>query len=174
MRILGIDPGSRLTGWGCIERRGNSLVYIGSGVLRLAGTSGKSTVPLADRLLLLFEGLSQVIVEFKPQVFAIEKVFLAKNPVSALKLGQARGAAILTGKIHHLQIFEYNPTEVKQAVVGYGRADKEQIAKMVQILLGKREFSTHDVSDALSLAICHAQFSRVPYSQPHQGAIVGK
>jgi crossover junction endodeoxyribonuclease RuvC len=110
-----------------------------------------------DRLLALYQGLSKVIAEFRPQVMAIEKVFFAKNAVSALKLGQARGAAILTGKIHSLSIAEYSPTQVKQVIAGYGRADKEQVAKMLEIILGRQQFATSDASDGLALAICHAQ-----------------
>lgn len=159
---MGVDPGSRLTGYGCIERVGNQLRHIAHGTLYLANTSGKATVPLEERLLLIYEGLSKVIREFQPQVMAVEKVFLAKNAVSALKLGHARGAAILTGRMHQLQIFEYSATEVKQAVVGHGQADKDQVAKMVQLLMGKRTFETSDASDGLAVAICHAQFSRIP------------
>src|SRR6185312_16159424 len=99
--------------------------------LKLANTSGKATVPLEDRLFSIYEGLSKVIQEYQPKIMVIEKVFFAKNAVSALKLGQARGAAMLTGRIHGLEIFEYSPTEVKQAIAGQGHADKDQVAKMV-------------------------------------------
>src|SRR6185437_1375654 len=109
----------------------------------------------------IYEGLSKVIEEFKPQIMVIEKVFFAKNAVSALKLGQARGAAMLTGRIYELEIFEYSPTEVKQAIVGQGHADKDQVAKMVQLLIGKREFETSDASDGLALAICHAHATKI-------------
>jgi crossover junction endodeoxyribonuclease RuvC len=160
MRILGIDPGSRLTGYGCVDVVGSKLTHIGHGTLFLASTSGKSTVPLEDRLLLLHEGLCKVIQEYKPEVMAIEKVFFAKNAVSALKLGQARGAAILTGKIHGLTIVEYSPNEVKQTVVGKGHADKDQVARMVQVILGNQAFETTDASDGLALAICHAYTAR--------------
>lgn len=159
---MGVDPGSRLTGFGCIEISGRHLHHVAHGTLYLANTWGKATIPLEDRLLLIYEGLSKVIREYKPQVLAIEKVFVAKNAVSALKLGHARGAAILTGRIHSLNIAEYSATEIKQAVVGHGRADKEQVAKMVGILTGQRSFETADASDGLAVAICHAQFSRNP------------
>lgn len=162
MRILGIDPGSRLTGYGCIDFIGNQLRHVGHGTLKLAGTSGKQTVPLEERLLSIHLGLNEVIREFKPKIMVVEKVFFAKNAVSALKLGQARGAVILTGMIHGLEIVEYSPTEVKQAVVGQGHADKDQVAKMVQLLIGKQEFGTSDASDGLALAICHAHASRMP------------
>lgn len=160
MRILGIDPGSRLTGYGCIDSVGNQLKLVSHGTLRLANTSGKAVIPLEDRLLSIYQGLSEVIQEFRPQVMAIERVFFAKNAVSALKLGQARGAAILTGKIHALTIAEYSPTEVKQVVVGHGQADKEQVAKMMQLLMGKMDFATSDASDGLALAVCHAFICR--------------
>src|SRR4051794_40887766 len=162
MRILGVDPGSRLTGYGCVDLAGNQLRHVTHGTLRLSNTGGKAVIPLEERLLSIYEGLSAVIQEFRPRILSIEKIFFAKNAVSALKLGQARGAAILTGKIHSLNIVEYSPTEVKQVVTGYGRSDKEQVAKMVQIMIGPQNFSTFDASDGLALAICHALFARAP------------
>ena len=160
MRILGVDPGSRLLGYGCIDWVGNSIVHVTHGTLKLANTSGKAVVPLEERLFSLYEGLTSVILEFQPHVLSIEKVFFAKNAVSALKLGQARGAAILTGRIHGLSIAEYSASEVKQSVVGHGGADKEQVAKMVSLLTGQYQFGTADASDALAIAICHAHSSR--------------
>jgi len=157
LRILGIDPGSRLTGYGVIDLVGNQLKHVAHGTLRLSNTGGKAVIPLEHRLLSIYEGLSKVILEFKPTVMSVERVFFAKNAVSALKLGQARGATILTGAIHSLEIVEYSPTEVKAAVVGHGQADKEQVARMVQLLIGQRIFETADASDGLALAICHAQ-----------------
>jgi crossover junction endodeoxyribonuclease RuvC len=154
MRILGVDPGSRLTGYGCIDRVGNRVHLVTHGTLKL---SPIPTTSFEDRLLALYVGLSEVIQQHKPQILVVEKVFFAKNALSALKLGQARGAIILTGKIHSLSIVEYSPNEVKQAVVGYGKADKEQVAKMVQIIIGQQKFATFDASDGLALAICHAQ-----------------
>lgn len=157
MRILGVDPGSRLTGYGCIDQAGKQLRHVGHGTLRLSNTGGKAHIPLEERLISIYTGLSDVIRELKPQVMAVEKVFFAKNAVSALKLGQARGAVILTGMIHGLSIVEYSATQVKASVVGHGQADKEQVAKMVQLLLKCGEFQTSDASDGLALAICHAQ-----------------
>lgn len=156
MRILGVDPGSRLTGYGCVDLVGNTLRHVSHGTLRLSNTGGKAVIPLEQRLLSIYEGLSEVIREHKPQVLSIERVFFAKNAVSALKLGQARGAVILTGMIHSLVIAEYSASEVKKVVVGHGQADKDQVAKMLQILFGKQEFVTADASDGLALAICHA------------------
>ena len=157
MRILGVDPGSRLTGYGCVENCGAGLKHVTHGTLDLCGSKTSS---LENRILLLHQGLSSIIAEFKPEVLALEKVFFAKNALSALKLGQARGAILLTGKIHSLQIFEYSATQVKQTVAGYGRADKEQVAKMIQLIIGKHVFKTWDASDGLALAICHVMQSR--------------
>jgi len=158
MRILGIDPGSRLLGYGCIDQVGNQMRHVTHGTLRLCSPSSGDSLDV--RLLRIYQGLTQIIEEYRPAIMSIEKVFFAKNAVSALKLGQARGAAILTGKIHSLEVVEYSPTEVKQAVVGYGRADKDQVARMIQLLIGARPFETSDASDALALAVCHVQMSR--------------
>lgn len=164
MRILGVDPGSRLTGYGCIDQLsgqfGHQLHHVAHGTLRLARAHRKEVLPLEDRLFLIYEGLSELIRQFKPQIMVVEKVFFAKNVLSALSLGQARGAVVLTGKIHAMEIAEYNPTEVKLAVVGHGHAAKEEVARMVQLILGSQEFPTLDASDALALAICHAQVTR--------------
>lgn len=160
MRILGVDPGSRLTGYGCVDLVGNSLRHVTHGTLRLSNTGGKAVIPLEERLFSIYEGLTEVIREFKPQILSVEKIFFAKNAVSALKLGQARGAVILTGRMHGLSIFEYSPSEVKRTVAGYGQADKDQVARMLQILFGKQEFVTPDASDGLALAICHAYTHR--------------
>jgi crossover junction endodeoxyribonuclease RuvC len=160
MRILGIDPGSRLTGYGIVDLLGNQVRHVAHGTLRLANTSGKAVIPLEERLHSIHKGISKVIEEYRPQIMSVERVFFAKNAVSALKLGQARGAVILTGMIHSLKIVEYSPTEVKQALVGHGQADKDQVAHMVKILIGARDFETSDASDGLALAICHAQNAR--------------
>lgn len=173
MRILGVDPGSRLTGYGCVDYLNGKLQVVTHGVLKLANTSGKATIPLEERLLSIYHGLTDVIEESKPDILVIEKVFFAKNAVSALKLGQARGAAILTGMIHGLKIFEYSPNEVKLAIVGQGHADKDQVAKMIELMVGKQNFETSDASDGLALAICHTHFSRrssLPYASALQSA----
>ncbi len=164
MRILGIDPGSRLTGYGCVDWVGNQLKLVTHGTLRLSNTGGKAVIPLEQRLLLIHQGLSRIVDEFKPDVMAVERVFFAKNAVSALKLGQARGAVILSGAIHGLGIFEYSPSEVKAAIVGHGGADKEQVAKMLEILLGPQNFATSDASDGLAIAVCHAHTLRGQYA----------
>lgn len=156
-RILGVDPGSRLTGYGIVDVIGTEIKHVTHGTLNIASTTGKATLPLEDRLLLIYEGLTKVIETYRPDTLSIEKVFFAKNPVSALKLGQARGAAILTAKILGLNVVEYAPTEVKSAIVGHGRADKDQVARVLEMMLGKQEFKTSDASDGLALAVCHAR-----------------
>jgi crossover junction endodeoxyribonuclease RuvC len=160
MRILGVDPGSRLTGYGCVDLVGNHLRHVTHGTLRLSNTGGKAVIPLEERLFLIYEGLTAVILEFQPQILVVEKVFFAKNAVSSLKLGQARGAVVLTGRIHGLSIAEYSASEVKLSVVGHGAADKDQVARMVAMLTGQSKFATSDASDALAIAICHAHSSR--------------
>ena len=165
MRILGVDPGSRLTGYGCLDLIGNQLRHVAHGTLRLSNTGGRAVIPLEERLHSIYLGLGEVIREHKPKILAVEKVFFAKNAVSALKLGQARGAVILTGMIHGLEIVEYSPTEVKQTVTGQGHADKDQVAKMVGMLTGRRDFATSDASDGLALAICHAYRSMIEGSR---------
>lgn len=161
MRILGVDPGSRFTGYGCIEAEGRNLTHLGSGTLRVATEGREKDFPA--RLVELYRALSEVIGKYAPQIMVVERIFFAKNAMSALKLGQARGVVLFTGAQNHLEIAEYTPAEVKQAIGGHGRADKLQIAQMVQLLLGQKKsqmtFETHDASDALSLALCHAQIT---------------
>jgi crossover junction endodeoxyribonuclease RuvC len=139
-----------VTGFGCVEIAGNQMVHVGHGSLKLQDG------PLESRLLEVHGGIDALIRRWKPQILAVEKVFFAKNALSALKLGHVRGVVLLAGASHGLQIAEYAPTEIKVSVTGYGRADKEQIARVVQLLVGKKDFATHDASDALALAICHA------------------
>lgn len=156
-RILGVDPGSRQTGYGIVDITGNEIRHVTHGTLMIASTTGKATIPLEERLLKIYYGLTKVIETHRPTTLSIEKVFFAKNAVSALKLGQARGAAILTAKILGLNVVEYAPTEVKAAIVGHGRADKDQVARLLEMILGKQDFSTSDASDGLALAVCHAR-----------------
>lgn len=151
MRILGIDPGSRATGYGLIEKEGNRLIHIDNGVIR---PPAKAELP--ERLLSIFSDLNTIISEYAPQYSAIEQVFMSKNAQSALKLGQARGAALLAMASAGLEIGEYSPMQVKSAVVGYGRAAKSQVQQMVKALLNLPEIAQEDASDALAVAICHA------------------
>ncbi|MBT3093272.1 MAG: crossover junction endodeoxyribonuclease RuvC [Candidatus Thiodiazotropha endolucinida] len=150
LRIIGIDPGSRMTGYGLIDTDGMHSVYLSHGVIKLSGE------PLPPRLGEIFATISGLIQEHQPDVMAIEQVFVAKNPSSALKLGQARGAAICAAVYCGLSVAEYTPTRIKQAVVGTGRADKAQIQHMVQMILGLRQKPQADAADALAVALSHA------------------
>lgn len=148
--ILGIDPGSRITGFGVIRDTGRGCEYVASGCIRTGSGS------LADRLLAVHKGVSQVIAQYQPVTMGIEQVFMARNADSALKLGQARGAAIVAAAACELEIAEYTATQVKQAVVGTGRADKEQVQMMVMHMLKLVKKPQIDASDALGIALCHA------------------
>jgi len=150
MRILGIDPGSRLTGYGLVEGAGNRLRHVDNGVI---ATSSKA--PLPERLKLIHDGVSSLIKEYRPEAMAVESVFLAKNAQSALKLGHARAAAIIAGVNAGLPVAEYTALQVKSAVVGYGKAAKTQVQQMVKALLNLPEVSQEDAADALAVAICH-------------------
>ncbi len=150
IRILGIDPGSRLTGYGLIDCEGNASRYVASGCLQVSGDT------LSDRLGLIFRELSELVAEFRPQQFAIESVFMHRNADSALKLGQARGAAICAAVTSSLPVAEYAPREIKQAVVGKGGADKQQVQHMVRVLLNLVETPQADAADALAIALCHS------------------
>ena len=150
-RILGIDPGSRATGYGVIEKKGNRLYYITCGVIRLSDKNSFS-----GRLKIIFDGLCEVIDSHKPAVAAVEDVFVAANPRTALKLGHARGVAVLAALHNGLQVHDYTPRMVKQAVVGYGNADKNQVQQMVRVLLQLSASPSADAADALAVAMCHA------------------
>ncbi len=150
-RILGIDPGSRATGYGIIDVRGNDMSPIAWGVIR---TDASGSFP--DRLFSIHEKLSEVILRHRPTETAVEDVFLSKNAASALKLGQARGAAIITCRSHGVPVYEYSVKEIKTAATGYGGAPKEQVGGMVCRLLGIRESVPPDASDALAVAFCRA------------------
>lgn len=150
MIILGIDPGSRRTGFGLIEVLENKMHYISSGTIHI-----DSKLELPGRLKVIFDSLNQVVEQYQPDEAAIEKVFLAKNADSALKLGQARGAAIVAAVTHDLPVAEYEARKVKQSVVGTGAADKTQVAHMVKALLNLAGLPKEDAADALAVAICH-------------------
>ena len=151
MRVLGIDPGSRITGYGIIDKEGNRLVHVDNGAIF---TDSHNDFP--QRLQRIFRGLSEVIEQHRPDAMAVENIFFATNVQSALKLGQARGAAIVAGVNAGLPVFEYTALQVKQAVVGHGRADKQQVQKMLKALLNLPECAQEDASDALATAVCHA------------------
>ena len=150
LRILGIDPGSRITGYGLIESDGQRSVHIEHGALRLQGEE------LPPRLGEIFSRVSGLIEQHRPEVMAIEQVFVSKNASSALKLGQARGAAICAAIQYGLSVAEYTPTRIKQSVVGTGRADKSQIQQMVKMILSLSEIPQADAADALAVALSHA------------------
>lgn len=150
MIILGIDPGSRITGYGFVRYRANRFEYLGSGCVRLPDGG------LPERLDLIFKAVSQLIEQFAPDQFAIEEVFVAKNAGSALKLGQARGAAIVAATSAGIPVYEYSARKVKQAVVGKGGADKSQVQHMVKHILKLPGMPQADAADALAIAICHA------------------
>ncbi|WP_133406686.1 crossover junction endodeoxyribonuclease RuvC [Parashewanella tropica] len=147
--ILGVDPGSRITGYGVIQIQGRQHQYIASGCIRTSGDD------LSMRLKQIFDGLQEIIRQYKPDEFAIERVFMAKNADSALKLGQARGAAIVAATAADLSVAEYSATQIKSAVVGTGRAKKEQVQHMVQHLLQLPAAPQADAADALGVALCH-------------------
>lgn len=151
MRILGIDPGSKTTGYGFIEQRGNRLVHLDNGAIFT-----RSSDALAERLQKIYRQLEAIIAEHQPDAVAVEQVFMARNPASALKLGHARGVALLAGINAGLPVAEYSALQVKSAVVGYGRASKHQIQQMTRTLLNLPEIAQEDAADALAVAICHA------------------
>ncbi len=149
LRVLGVDPGSRVTGFGVVEFKNRHLHYIDCGRIRVADQ------PFAIRLQSIFKELSAVIREHRPQVMAVEKVFVAHNPQSALILGHARGAAVVAATNEHIDVVEYTALQVKQAVVGNGKADKVQVQHMIRVLLGLRQTPPNDAADALACGICH-------------------
>lgn len=153
LRLLGVDPGSRITGFGIILLENRQHRYLSSGCIRTEGGE------MAGRLQEIFQGLSQLIQEFQPHMLAIEKVFMHRNADAALKLGQARGAALVAATNAGLAVHEYTPNEIKQAVVGHGHADKRQVQHMVRVLLNLPATPQADAADALAVALCHAQTS---------------
>jgi len=156
MRVLGIDCGSRVTGYGVIDTNGADCIFIRCGAIR-----SKSSDPLSDRLKNIYNGLVQIIRELDPQAAAFESLFYSTNVQSALKLGHVRGVSMFAAAEANLPIFEYSPLEVKSAVTGYGRAEKPQVQQMVQALLKlDAPPQPYDASDALAVAICHVQINR--------------
>lgn len=153
-RVLGIDPGSRVTGYGLLEIDGAQMRYLASGCIR------PESARLPERLAEIYHGVNEVISSHRPEIFVIEDVFLARNPDSALKLGQARGVAIAAGVVHGLPVHEYAARKVKQAVVGTGRASKEQVQHMVRVILQLPGVPAADAADALAIAICHVNTAR--------------
>lgn len=145
-----MDPGSLKTGFGIVDCHGSRFSYVTSGIIRIAAK------PLPERLAIISRGLTEIIEQYKPTHFSIEDVFFARDPRAALKLGQARGAAITTAVLHDLPVGEYAPRLIKKTVVGTGAADKDQVQFMVKKMLGLQGELKEDAADALAIAICHA------------------
>lgn len=160
IRIIGIDPGLRRTGWGVIDSDGVRLVYVASGVV-----TSTSDDDLSYRLRELFEGLSSVLAAFRPVEAAVEETFVNENPRATLKLGQARGIALLAPSVRGLRVAEYTPNLIKKSVVGAGHAEKRQIEAMIRVLLPKARCESADEADALAIAICHANHRSSPQAR---------
>ena len=155
MRVLGIDPGLENTGWGIVDSQGSRLIFIAAGVVKT-----KPADPVAQRLLKIHEGLSQVIRDWQPETSAIEETFVNKNAASSLKLGQARGVAILVPASYGLEVAEYSANLVKKSVVGTGHAAKDQVGMMIKMLLPGCGEMAADAADALAVAICHVHHAQ--------------
>jgi crossover junction endodeoxyribonuclease RuvC len=155
MVVLGVDPGSQVTGYGLLEKKHNRLVCINAGHIT---PSGKA--PFYTRIHTIFKGIAEIIEKHHPDQMAIEDIFYARNVKSSLKLGHARGAVLVAAVQFGLEIFEYTPLEVKKSVVGYGRATKEQVRSMVKVILGLKDIPGLDTSDALAVGICHLNWTR--------------
>lgn len=155
MRVLGIDPGSRRTGWGVVQLEGTRLVPVDAGTIAVS-----ASLPLPERLRLIHEQLREVVEAHQPQAVAVEEIFFAKHPNAALKLGHARGVALLVAAEARLAVHEYPPAIVKRTVVGRGGADKHQVGQLVRALLGLGAPPDEDAADALAIAITHIQASR--------------
>lgn len=158
LRILGIDPGSRYTGYGVVDITGKRVTYVTCGIVRVADEVWP------QRLQKIFDGVRAVVDEFRPGAVVVEKVFVHRNPDSALKLGQARGAALCAALTPGVHACEYTANQVKQAIVGRGHAAKEQVQHMVRLLLSLDELPATDAADALAIALCHAHTSQAPYT----------
>jgi len=154
MRIIGIDPGSRITGYGVVASEGTELGFIACGTIRM-----EREQDFSRRLLMIFEGLSEVMEEHRPDAAAVEDVFVSHNSRSALKLGQARGAAVVAACRQRIPVYDYTPRTIKQTVAGYGQAEKGQVQEMVRLLLALSGLPSADAADALAVALCHAQHS---------------
>ncbi len=152
MKILGIDPGSTITGYGIIETEGARLTHCDNGGIHLS-----SSQPFAERLGIIYRDITKLIEQFRPDAVAIESIFVSKNVASTMKLGQARGVAMVAAVNAGLPVAEYTPMQVKQALTGYGGADKQQIQQMVKAVLKLVDVPFEDASDALAIAICHGQ-----------------
>ena len=156
MRVIGIDPGSRICGYGVLEVRNGDIAHVASGSI-----APKSTLELPEKLKVIYDGLVDVITEHRPEAISIEDIFFAKNARSAIKLGQARGVALLAASTSGITIHEYSPTKVKLALTGRGRANKLEMQRMLTSILGISDFESPDASDAVAIALCHIHLSRI-------------
>jgi len=166
-RILGIDPGSRLTGFGVLDFTGDTPVYVASGTVKSLDGA------FADRLRQIFESIGAIVADYQPDAIVIESVFMHKNPGSALKLGHARSAALCATFEHNVELFEYAPRAIKQAVVGSGAASKEQVQHMVVSILNLAGTPAPDAADALAAALCHGNQRRLNAQLGNRNAIAG-
>lgn len=155
MIVLGVDPGSIVTGYGLIEKKNNQMSCIGAGAI-----TSTNKLPFYQRIHSIYQSMVDIMDRYRPQEMAIEDVFFAKNVKSALKIGHARGAVLIAAVQSHVKIFEYTPLEIKQSVVGYGRASKKQVQAMVQVILNLETQPNTDTSDALATAVCHLNWTR--------------
>ena len=168
MRIIGIDPGIATTGYGIVESDGHRSVAIEYGCILTA-----KDLPTPERLQIIYRDLTEVLRQFTPQVMAVEKLFFNKNINSAMQVGEARGVAVLTGIHAGLSVFEYTPLQVKQAVVGYGRAEKKQVQQMVKVLLNLAKIPRpDDAADGLAIALCHAHSGSTLHALGRRGTYV--
>jgi crossover junction endodeoxyribonuclease RuvC len=155
MIVLGVDPGSKVTGYGLVEKKSSEMTCIHSGYIAPSGR-----IPFYNRIHFIFQSTVEILERYRPREMAIEDLFYAKNVKSSLKLGHARGAVLIAAVHCDVKIFEYSPLEIKKSVVGYGRATKEQVRSMVQIILKLKDTPNLDTSDALAAAICHLNWAR--------------
>jgi crossover junction endodeoxyribonuclease RuvC len=156
MRIIGIDPGTGILGFGVIDADGGKATMVDAGVIRT-----KVHQPLDERLEEIYNSLCEIIAENKPKIMVVEKLFFAQNVTTAISVSHARGVAMLAGKLAGLEIAEYTPLQIKQAITGYGRADKKQMQEMVRVILGLKSVpQPDDCADALAAAICYSQTMR--------------
>ena len=155
MLVLGVDPGSRVTGYGLVEKENNQMTCIHAGTI-----SSPAKLPFYERIHKIFQSMVEIMNHYRPQEMAIEDIFFAKNVKSSLKLGHARGAVLIAAVQCGIKIFDYTPLEIKKSTVGYGRATKEQVRSMVQLILNLKDTPNLDTSDALATAICHLNWAR--------------
>jgi crossover junction endodeoxyribonuclease RuvC len=156
MRVIGIDPGSRVCGYGVLESRGGEVKHLTSGAI-----APGNSLPLNQRQRIIHDSLMKVIGDHSPEAMSVEDIFFAKNAKSAIKLGEARGVALLAASSSGIPVFEYPPTRIKLALTGRGRANKSEVRRMLSLILGVSDFETEDASDAVAIALCHIHLSRI-------------